>query len=154
MLRLAAAACVLAAMPDRALASKAEKLNLLMILSDQHRWDCLGEAGNPIIHTPNLDQLARDGAHFTRAYTVCPVCCPSRTSMLSGAISLTFRSLFSNLSPSFCVSISQFSSHCSHFLSHFALFCAGLTPEQTLVTGNKEMATGPQLHRTICRVGD
>ncbi|EOD33207.1 hypothetical protein EMIHUDRAFT_202442 [Emiliania huxleyi CCMP1516] len=62
----------------------ADKLNLLMIISDQHRWDCLGEAGNTIIHTPNLDQLARDGAHFTKAYTVCPICAPSRTSMLAG----------------------------------------------------------------------
>ena len=58
--------------------------NLLMIISDQHRWDCLSEAGNPTIRTPNLDQLAKDGAHFTAAYTVCPVCCPSRTSMLAG----------------------------------------------------------------------
>lgn len=62
----------------------ADKLNLLMVISDQHRWDCLSEAGHPIIKTPNLDQLAKDGVHFTRAYTVCPVCCPSRTSMLAG----------------------------------------------------------------------
>jgi arylsulfatase A-like enzyme len=60
------------------------KRNLLMIISDQHRWDCLGAAGNAVIRTPNLDQLAREGAHFTKAYSVCPVCCPSRTSMLSG----------------------------------------------------------------------
>ena len=60
------------------------KLNLLMIISDQHRWDALGQAGNQIIKTPNLDSLAREGVRFTNAYTVCPVCCPSRTSMLSG----------------------------------------------------------------------
>ena len=60
------------------------KLNLLMIISDQHRWDCLGEAGNVIIETPVLDKLAQDGAHFTNAYTICPVCCPSRASMLTG----------------------------------------------------------------------
>ena len=60
------------------------KLNLLMIISDQHRWDCLGEAGNVIIETPVLDKLAQDGAHFTNAYTICPVCCPSRASMLAG----------------------------------------------------------------------
>ena len=65
-------------------ATGAGKLNLLMIISDQHRWDCVGTAGNEIIHTPVLDKLAQDGVHFSNAYTVCPVCCPSRTSMLSG----------------------------------------------------------------------
>ena len=103
--RAAACLALMAVGPHHAPAAspKAGKLNLLMILSDQHRWDCVGESGNPTIHTPNLDQLAKDGAHFTRAYTVCPVCCPSRTSMLSG-----------------------------------------LTPEQTKVTGNREMSTGPR----------
>ena len=42
------------------------KLNLLMIISDQHRWDALGQAGNQIIQTPNLDSLAREGVRFTR----------------------------------------------------------------------------------------
>jgi arylsulfatase A-like enzyme len=62
----------------------AAKFNVLTIISDQHRWDCLGEAGNTIIHTPVLDQLAQDGVHFTKAYTVCPVCSPARSSMLAG----------------------------------------------------------------------
>lgn len=60
------------------------KVNLLMIISDQHRWDALGQAGNQIIQTPNLDSLAREGVRFTNAYSICPVCCPSRTSMLAG----------------------------------------------------------------------
>jgi len=60
------------------------KLNLLMIISDQHRWDALGAAGNEIIQTPVLDKLAAEGVRFANAYTVCPVCCPSRTSMLAG----------------------------------------------------------------------
>eukprot|EP00937_MAST-01D_sp_MAST-1D-sp2_P001895 g1895.t1 len=61
-----------------------DKVNLLMIISDQHRWDALGEAGNEIIRTPVLDKLAQDGVRFSNAYSICPVCCPSRTSMLAG----------------------------------------------------------------------
>ena len=76
-----ACAALLAATAD---AADTEKLNLLMIISDQHRWDVAGHAGNDIIKTPNLDQLAKDGVHFSKAYTICPVCCPSRTSMLAG----------------------------------------------------------------------
>jgi arylsulfatase A-like enzyme len=83
VLLLAAWCFVTRALGEQGVAVEAKK-NLLMIISDQHRWDCLSEAGNPIIHTPNLDQLAKEGAHFTRAYTICPVCCPSRTSMLAG----------------------------------------------------------------------
>lgn len=65
-------------------ASAGGKLNLLQIIADQHRWDCLGNAGNTIIHTPNLDKLAKDGVYFTNAYTICPICAPARTSMLAG----------------------------------------------------------------------
>jgi choline-sulfatase len=52
-----------------------------MIISDQHRSDALGEAdtGNTIIHTPNLDKMASSGVRFAKAYTICPVCVPSRS---------------------------------------------------------------------------
>ena len=85
---MSATSCLVVAAAFSAVAGTAsaptDKLNLLMIISDQHRWDALGEAGNQIIRTPVLDKLARDGTHFTNAYTICPVCCPSRTSMLAG----------------------------------------------------------------------
>ena len=61
-----------------------DKVNLLMIISDQHRFDAMGAAGNEIVHTPVLDKLAQDGVRFASAYSICPVCCPSRTSMLAG----------------------------------------------------------------------
>ena len=41
-------------------------------------------AGNPVLKTPNLDQLARQGARFTSFYSACPVCVPARTAMLTG----------------------------------------------------------------------
>ncbi len=58
-------------------------MNILLITSDQQRWDCIGRL-NPAIKTPNLDRLAARGITFDRAYTVNPVCTPSRCTMLTG----------------------------------------------------------------------
>jgi arylsulfatase A-like enzyme len=57
--------------------------NILLITSDQQRWDALGALSSRI-QTPNLDRLAEDGILFTRGYTVNPVCTPSRCTMLTG----------------------------------------------------------------------
>ena len=61
-----------------------EPANILFILTDQHRRDCVGAYGNPKIHTPNLDRLARDGVRFDRAYVSQPVCSPCRSSIMTG----------------------------------------------------------------------
>jgi len=58
--------------------------NVLLLYTDQQRWDALGASGNPYIHTPNLDRLASRGALFENAFCNAPVCMPSRQSMLSG----------------------------------------------------------------------
>ena len=58
--------------------------NILLITTDQQRWDALGISGNPILRTPNLDALAASGMRFSRAYSTCPVCIPARRSLLSG----------------------------------------------------------------------
>ncbi len=58
--------------------------NLIYIISDQLRLDALSCMGNKIISTPNLDRLAAEGVIFTRAYSQCPVCVPSRSCMLTG----------------------------------------------------------------------
>ncbi len=58
--------------------------NILLIHSDQHRFDCVGVHGHPVIKTPVLDQLARDGADFTHAFTPSPICTPARASLLTG----------------------------------------------------------------------
>jgi arylsulfatase len=60
------------------------KLNILFIMSDQHRGDCIGADGATWIHTPNLDKLAKDGVLFTNAYASVPSCLPARTSILTG----------------------------------------------------------------------
>jgi arylsulfatase A-like enzyme len=59
-------------------------LNVLMITTDQQRWDTTGFAGNPVIRTPHLDRLAAEGMVCDRSYAASPVCTPSRASMLTG----------------------------------------------------------------------
>lgn len=58
--------------------------NILLLVADQMRWDCLGAAGQNRARTPHLDRLAADGAVFENAYTSSPVCVPARQAMLSG----------------------------------------------------------------------
>ena len=58
--------------------------NLLLVVTDQHRGDCLGIDGHPVLSTPNLDQLGHEGARFRRAYSEAPSCIPARRTMISG----------------------------------------------------------------------
>ena len=58
--------------------------NILIITTDQQRFDALGCNGNPDIQTPNLDKLAAQGVNFERYYVQNPVCMPSRVSFLTG----------------------------------------------------------------------
>ncbi len=58
--------------------------NILVLFADQHRQDCLGCYGNPVVQTPNLDRLARNGIRFTNAFTPAPVCTPARTCVETG----------------------------------------------------------------------
>jgi arylsulfatase A-like enzyme len=58
--------------------------NILLIHSDQHRYDCLGVNGHPFIQTPNLDRLAGEGMNFTHAFTPIPLCTPARNCLLHG----------------------------------------------------------------------
>ena len=62
----------------------ARPVNVLFIITDQQRWDAMSCAGNAVLKTPNLDQLARQGARFTSFYSACPVCVPARTAILTG----------------------------------------------------------------------
>lgn len=60
------------------------KPNVLLLMADQLRADCLGCYGNPTVHTPNLDRIAHEGITFTGAYTSTPSCTPARTALLTG----------------------------------------------------------------------
>ena len=58
--------------------------NILLIVCDQFRGDCVGADGNKTIRTPNLDRLAAEGALFGRAYSSLPSCTPARATLLTG----------------------------------------------------------------------
>lgn len=58
--------------------------NILFILTDQQRADTIAALGNPMIKTPALDRLAREGTAFTRCYTASPVCVSARFALITG----------------------------------------------------------------------
>jgi arylsulfatase len=58
--------------------------NVLLITVDQWPGDLLGCAGHPCIQTPTLDELARCGTRFGRAYSECPICIPARRTLMTG----------------------------------------------------------------------
>ncbi len=58
--------------------------NILLIMTDQQRYDSLGCYGFEAGHTPNLDALAAEGAVFERCYINNPICTPSRASLMTG----------------------------------------------------------------------
>ena len=57
--------------------------NIIFIMDDQHRWDALGIV-NPIVKTPTLDKLAKEGLFFNQAVSQAPMCVPSRNSIMFG----------------------------------------------------------------------
>jgi arylsulfatase A-like enzyme len=58
--------------------------NILLIYTDQQRWDALSANRNPEIMTPNLDRLASEGVNFVNHFVQSPVCMTSRISLLTG----------------------------------------------------------------------
>lgn len=64
--------------------TQTQKPNIIFILTDDHRWDALGFAGNPMIQTPEMDRLAAEGTFFENAFVTTPICAASRASILTG----------------------------------------------------------------------
>jgi len=58
--------------------------NVLLLVTDQHRADCLGCCGNCVVRTPNIDRLAAGGVRFTNAFTPTPTCTPARACLQTG----------------------------------------------------------------------
>src|SRR5262245_55381719 len=60
-----------------------DKLNILLIVTDQQRWDAMGWSGG-WVRTPHMDWIARHGLRCTNCITTSPVCIPARISMATG----------------------------------------------------------------------
>ena len=58
--------------------------NIVFIFMDDMGWRDLGCSGSTFYETPNIDALSREGMRFDRAYAACPVCSPSRASLMTG----------------------------------------------------------------------
>ena len=58
--------------------------NILLVMCDQLRGDCLSFDGHPDVKTPYLDTLAADSTYFENAYSACPSCIPARAGLLTG----------------------------------------------------------------------
>lgn len=72
------------------LSPKTEKpVNIVILLTDDQRFDALGIVGNKVIKTPNLDQLASKGTYFNNAFVTTPISCASRASILTGQFART-----------------------------------------------------------------
>jgi arylsulfatase A-like enzyme len=61
--------------------------NILFMMTDDQRWDCMSAAGNPILKTPNMDRLAAGGVRFTNGFVTNALCAPSRGTILTGLYS-------------------------------------------------------------------
>lgn len=58
--------------------------NVLLLFTDEQRWDAMRCSGNSEIKTPNLDRLAETSVRFKNAYTPTPICQPARMSLITG----------------------------------------------------------------------
>src|SRR5687767_9141393 len=65
-------------------ARAADRPNIVFILMDDMRWDCMSIAGHPFLKTPNLDRIGREGAHFKNGFVTYPLCSPARATFFTG----------------------------------------------------------------------
>ncbi len=69
----------------------ARRPNVVVILTDDQRWDAMSCAGHPFLRTPNIDRIAAEGARFANMFVTTSLCSPSRASLLSGLYASTHR---------------------------------------------------------------
>ena len=62
-------------------AAQNDRLNILFLLRDNQLWYALGYAANAIVHTPNMDRLARSGMRFSNAFVTTSICAASRANI-------------------------------------------------------------------------
>lgn len=81
---LIAAGAALAGCGSAGKGASGERPDVVVVFTDDQRWDAMSCAGHPFLRTPNLDRLAREGVRFANAFCTTSLCSPSRATMLSG----------------------------------------------------------------------
>jgi N-sulfoglucosamine sulfohydrolase len=84
MAGMAASSKLAASLPDAEAAARKSRPNFVFLISDDQSYSGAGCNGNPAVHTPNIDRLAREGLRFERAFAPSPSCSPSRSAILTG----------------------------------------------------------------------
>ena len=70
-----------------------DKPNILVVQADQLTALCLSAYGKPLALTPHIDKIAAQGTVFANTYCNSPVCGPSRASMMTGRIPVSYTHL-------------------------------------------------------------
>ena len=113
--------------------------NILFLMSDEHRFNISGFAGDQIIRTPNLNRIAEKGIQFNNAYTPSPVCIPGRQCIMAGQFPSSFgASGWDDLPPGHLTVSRHFSRH-----AYYTAACGKLHHEGT-----------DQMQGWIHRIGD
>ncbi|MFP4452792.1 MAG: sulfatase-like hydrolase/transferase, partial [Desulfobacterales bacterium] len=60
-----------------------EKINILILFTDEQRYDTIAKGGYPHMITPNLDRLAAEGVFYSNAHTPSPICQPARHDLIT-----------------------------------------------------------------------
>jgi len=68
--------------------------NILILLTDDQRWDAMGCAGNRVVQTPEMDRLAAEGTWFVNAFATSSICAASRASIFTGQYERSHRCNF------------------------------------------------------------
>jgi N-acetylglucosamine-6-sulfatase len=97
-IRFAAFILIILMLPLNTWSQPADSPNIIFILVDDHRWDALSILGHPVVQTPNLDRLCREGVRFENAFVTTSLCSPSRASFLTGQYART-HGVKNNLTP-------------------------------------------------------
>lgn len=84
MLTLLAATAGVLGLGSSSVLAQEKRPNLILLVTDDHPHDAMGVAGHPVLQTPHMDGLARDGVRFTRAFVTTPICAASRASFFTG----------------------------------------------------------------------
>ena len=77
--------------------AKQNKPNVILCMADDLGWGDTGYYGHPILKTPHLDEMSRNGLRFSRFYSAAPVCSPTRGSCLTGRHPYRYRILGANV---------------------------------------------------------